>query len=84
MAYLLSLGYNVLSAESGEVALRLSATRKGHIDLILADFIIPGLRGLEVSAKVLEIHPNARIILMSGYADREQSLGIEQTKYHFV
>jgi two-component system cell cycle sensor histidine kinase/response regulator CckA len=82
--YLLSLGYNVLSAENGDVALRLPATCKGHIDLILADFILPGLRGLEVAAKVLEIHPNARVILMSGYADRDLNAGDEQLKYHFV
>ncbi|MGB7729351.1 MAG: PAS domain S-box protein [Candidatus Acidiferrum sp.] len=82
--YLLTLGYNVLSAENGDVALRLSATCKGHIDLILADFILPGLRGLEVAAKVLDIHPNARVILMSGYADRDLAAGDEQLKYHFV
>lgn len=82
--YLLSLGYNVLSAENGDMALRLSATCKGQIDLVLADFILPGLRGLEVAAKVLEIHPNARVILMSGYADRDLSAGDEKLKYHFV
>ncbi len=82
--YLLSLGYNVLSAENGDVALRLSATCKGDIHLILADFILPGLRGLEVAAKVLEIHPNARVILMSGYADRDLTSGNEQPKYRFI
>jgi CheY-like chemotaxis protein len=63
--YLLSLGYNVLSPENGSVALRLCATCKGNIDLILADLILPGRRDLEVAAKVLEILPNARA---GGYA----------------
>jgi CheY-like chemotaxis protein len=73
-------GYRVIYRE----ALRLSATCKGQIDPVLADFILPGLRGLEVAAKVLEIHANARVILMSGYADRDLSAGDEKLKYHFV
>ncbi len=62
--YLLSLGYNVLSAENGSVALGLSAPCKGNVDLILADFILPGRRDREVAAKVLGIHPNACVLLM--------------------
>jgi len=69
--YLSGKGYRVLSAENGNAALRLCETWSGGIDVLLSDFIMPGMRGPEVAAEVLRMHPGTRVILMSGYADRE-------------
>jgi two-component system, chemotaxis family, chemotaxis protein CheY len=43
-----SLGYEVVEAEHGEAALKILQTQAKQIDLILLDWNMPGMNGLEV------------------------------------
>ena len=67
------LGYEVECVESGEQAV--SAYRQAFAgtrpyDLVIMDLTIPGgMGGREAVQKVLEIHPAARVIVSSGYAN---------------
>jgi len=38
-------------------------------DLVITDIRIPGMNGLELSKKILEINPAVHIILMTAYSD---------------
>ena len=74
-----SLGYQVDSVPSGEMALEYL---KSHdVDLLLLDMIMdPGIDGLETYKKVQEIHPGQKAVIVSGYSETErvrecQSLG---------
>lgn len=49
---LMSEGYSVLSAETGEIGLQIAETQKP--DLILLDVILPGMKGREVCEKLKE------------------------------
>ncbi len=68
---LLRFGYTVLSAESGEDALRLARNFQGRIHLLLTDIMITGMNGLEVAASVTRFRPGIRVFFMSGYADQD-------------
>ena len=62
-------GYRVVTASSGEEALR-RVHADGHpIDLLVTDVVMPGMGGPEVARRVLERVPRARVLFVSGYTD---------------
>ncbi|HXE73819.1 MAG TPA: response regulator [Candidatus Nitrosotenuis sp.] len=60
-------GYRVLAARHGAEALEM-ARHCTRLDLLLTDMIMPELNGLELSRQVAVLHPQTRILYMSGYA----------------
>src|SRR6201993_2755380 len=57
-------GYRVLACNSGEEALE--HFRKGGIDLVLTDLIMPGLDGTKLIDEVKKLSPQTPAILLSG------------------
>jgi two-component system cell cycle sensor histidine kinase/response regulator CckA len=68
-----NLGYNILSAASGEEALERAEEYTGRIDLLLTDIVLPGKRGTEVALELKEKGRVSRVLLMSGYAEDNAS-----------
>jgi two-component system, cell cycle sensor histidine kinase and response regulator CckA len=64
-------GYNVLSAGDGFTALKIYHEQKNDIALVLTDFGLPSISGLELCHKIKQINPNERIILATGFLDPE-------------
>jgi len=64
-------GYAVKSAADGYEGLALYEQHRDNIDVVITDMGLPKLSGQEVLRNILEIDPEARIILMSGYVDPE-------------
>lgn len=58
-------GYNVLVASGGREAVRLA--KEQTIDLLVTDFLMPDMSGLEVLGAVRERHPGVRALLISGH-----------------
>ena len=54
-------GLKVLCADSGEEALKM--IKEKHFGLIFTDFNMPGMDGLELARRVLEMVPDARIVM---------------------
>jgi two-component system cell cycle sensor histidine kinase/response regulator CckA len=65
-AMLESSDYNVAGARTADVAVSI-AERKNKLDLLLTDVVMPDVDGPHLAEKILTIHPNARVIFMSGY-----------------
>jgi len=61
-------GYQVLAAADGDEALRLEATTHEQIDLLLSDGMMSGIRVPEMVGAFRKRRPDARVLLMSGYA----------------
>ena len=61
-------GYRVLSAASGEDAIKLANVYEGTIHLLLSDVVMPGLKGPELAERLRAMRPGLCVLLMSGYA----------------
>ena len=59
-----SQGYNVLEAESGAEALRLADVATIH--LLLTDFSMPDIDGLELTQNFRIVHPETPVLMVSG------------------
>jgi len=63
-------GYKVIEADDGSDALKLLESMPGlEIDLLVTDFIMPKLNGLELAQKVQAKMPAVKVVVISGYAD---------------
>ena len=70
---LISDGYNVLPCSSGAAA---AATFRanGHIDLLLTDFQMPGMTGIELANLLTGTRPELSVLLVSGAPEYELPL----------
>jgi CheY-like chemotaxis protein len=64
--YLTHIGYQVIEAPSGEVALAVVRRRWPLIDVVLSDVVMPEMDGLELAAAVLADSPGPSVLLMTG------------------
>lgn len=64
------LGHDVLDATSGTRALE-KFDDNPKIDLLLTDFKMPGLSGLQLADRCRAIRPDLKVILMTGYSSQD-------------
>jgi PAS domain S-box-containing protein len=62
------LHYRVLPAGSGQEAIAIYMEKKGEIDLVIMDMIMPGIGGGRTFDILREINPEVAVILASGYS----------------
>ena len=62
-------GYNVLQASGGEEAIRLCRNHKEPIHLLITDVVMPKMSGKDVARRLQMVHPETRVLFMSGYTD---------------
>jgi CheY-like chemotaxis protein len=65
---LTSLGHTVLEAGDGLQALEVVRHRRGELDLVLTDVVMPAMNGTEVAACLCTEYPGLPVVLMSAYA----------------
>jgi Response regulator containing CheY-like receiver, AAA-type ATPase, and DNA-binding domains len=63
------LGYTILEASSGRAAKTLVAEYDKPIALLLTDVVMPELGGRELARRLKTVHPDLKVLFMSGYAD---------------
>jgi len=63
------MGYRVLEAEDGSAALETCDARRGDIDLVLTDLVMPGIGGHELASELSTRHPHLHFLFMSGYTE---------------
>jgi DNA-binding response OmpR family regulator len=62
-------GYHVLTARTGAKGLEQSRKFKGTIDLLLSDFQMPGMSGVDLATVMTQERSNLKVLLMSGFTD---------------
>lgn len=61
--------YNVLTAKSGSLALERSRDFENDIDLLLSEFQMTGMNGMDLATQMTRDRPNLKVLLMSGFPD---------------
>ena len=64
-------GYRVLTAPGGKRALEVFAEHLGDVDLLLADWMMPGMSGRELARRLRQRKPGLKVLLISGYQDAQ-------------
>ncbi len=67
-ATLEDLGHSVLVVSSGAVALNIVRS-DAKIDLIVTDYAMPGMTGVELARQIHQVRPGVPVVLATGYAD---------------
>jgi CheY-like chemotaxis protein len=80
-----AVGYVVLTAESGEEALRVLEAYDGPVDLVLTDVVMPGISGHGLTEQLAARGSTIRILYSSGYTDDViLGHGLLDTTIHFL
>lgn len=66
-------GYTVF--EAGSCGDALQVYKQKSIDLVLTDVMMPGGSGLDLLRQIKEFDPNATVIIMTGFAEKDVILG---------
>jgi len=73
-AYVLAtFGFDTVAAADGESALAAFAAEPDRFDFVLLDLVMPGLSGKKVLARLREIRPDVRVLLVSGYTENDSA-----------
>ncbi len=79
--------YSVLRADSGSTALEALAGLKERGDpvaLVLSDHRMPQMQGVELLGQARELHPEAKRVLLTAYADTEAAIAaINESRLDF-
>ncbi len=62
-----AFGFAVAAVRTGEEALE--ADRRSPCDVLVADYVLPGISGLELAGLLRSQRPGLRVVLLSGYAE---------------
>lgn len=68
---LFSADHSCQTASTAEQALTLLEAQR--FDAVLTDFSMPGLNGMELLNRVVELYPGTPVIIISGLSDQEQA-----------
>jgi CheY-like chemotaxis protein len=59
--------YHILTATNGREALERAEHFDGEIQLLLSDFEMPGMSGMELATQITIGRPDIKVLLMSGF-----------------
>ncbi|MBW2109189.1 MAG: response regulator [Deltaproteobacteria bacterium] len=62
-----AMGYDVVTAQTGQEAVEIYSAQKDQIDLLILDVVMPEMNGADVFEKVKKVDPDAKVLLSSGY-----------------
>ena len=74
-AILERLGYNVTPETDSLRALEIFRSRPGEFDLIITDYTMPNLTGIDLSKEIRRIQPDIPIILCTGFSEKVTEKG---------
>ena len=77
---LTSRGYDVEEAPDGEEALEILQENPSGFDLVISDVVMPGMDGPTLIREAKELLGDARIVFISGYAERDLADAIDEDR----
>jgi DNA-binding NtrC family response regulator len=77
---LIRMGHAPLAVESGEKALEY--LKRSEYDVVVTDFKMPGLSGLDVLKEAISLWPDCRVIMITAFGTIEQAVGAMKLGAH--
>jgi CheY-like chemotaxis protein len=74
-AHLGVLGYTVAQAACARAAIELMQTEDNRVDLLVTDFAMPGMSGLELARAARAIRPGLPVVIVTGYVGTSEIEG---------
>jgi CheY-like chemotaxis protein len=78
VAMLEDMGHRVHEAVSGKAALEV--LREHSVDLLITDYAMPGMNGVDLADAAQALHPNLKVAMVSGYADLPQGVEVSMPR----
>jgi PAS domain S-box-containing protein len=72
VAYLDTLGYDVVQASSGRIALDFLQGNRSAVDLLVADYAMPEMSGIELVRAARTECPALPVVMVTGYAETDE------------
>lgn len=70
-------GHEVVACADGEEGLEALEFNDARFDLLLTDIVMPGIDGIELARRAAEIHPDLKIMFITGFAAVSLNAGAE-------
>jgi len=81
--WLKDIGYSVSTASNGSEALQLA--QRETPDIIIADLVMPGMDGIELTKRVKELSPDIPIIIITAYGSIATAIAaIKEGAYDYI
>ncbi len=71
-------GFTVLTAKNGEEAIRILENSSKPVDIILSDYNMPNMNGIDLVRRVSKSWPKIKFILASGYLDEKTQADVRK------
>jgi CheY-like chemotaxis protein len=68
-----TLGYNIITVNSGKEALKIYKDQEDKINLVILDMIMPEMNGLETFLELKKLNPDVKVLLSTGYSIDENA-----------
>lgn len=68
------LDYEVIAVNDPEFLLNSDLLSEHHFDMVISDFMMPKMDGIDVLKAIKEIQPSAVPILLTGYSDKNNAI----------
>ena len=69
-------GHRVTPCADGLAAYKAAEDMGSSIDLLLADIVMPGMDGIELSQRVSALHPHIKILFITGFSAVAMGAGL--------
>ncbi len=80
---LMSVGFDVMTAEDGQAALAL--LEAGTVDVMLVDMLMPRMGGMDLLNRVKAQHPEVEVIMMTAFANVDDAVAaVKNGAYDFL
>jgi CheY-like chemotaxis protein len=71
LAMLEDLGHSGIAASGGREALHILRQRAGSVDLVITDYAMPAMTGLQLADAIKKEWPELPVIITTGFAEME-------------
>lgn len=78
------LGYQVLLAGNGEELLTVYKENQNRVNVVILDWHMPGLTGMEILEKLWEINPEVKVIIASGLGQPREMEAIRKSDHTVI